>query len=133
MVFLNDIKKYLIENGITYPIFVGNLPVKPNNCITLFEYQGLPDELQAETTSPGLQLLLRVDNENYELGYEELYKATRILERVGFEDGELPDGVTINGTKYFCIYSNGSGFNQLGKDENGSSIMTTNFYVIKEK
>lgn len=133
MIFLNDIKQYLQKKGITYPIYVLNLPAKPNNCITLFEYEGLPSEIEAQTVSPGLQLLLRVDNADIENGYEQIYKAVEILEQIGFEGGELPEGVTINNTQYLNVVAQGSGLIPLGKDDNGCNIFTKNFYVTKER
>ncbi len=130
MIFLDDMKSYLEEQEIGVPFFVGNLPPNPVNCIALFEYQGLPPEMNAAVT-PAMQLLLRVEAERFAEGYEQLYAATTTLLEIGRRDGELSKGIEINGSLYLLVYTPGSGFNQLGKDENGNSLLSKNFYVVR--
>ena len=130
MIFLDDMKNYLEEQKIGPPFFVGNLPPNPVNCIALFEYQGLPPEMNAAVT-PGMQLLLRVDADKFAQGYEQLYAASNALLEIGRRDGELSRGIEINGSIYLLVYTPGSGFNQLGKDENGNSLLSKNFYVVR--
>lgn len=130
MIFLDDMKTYLERLELGVPFFVGNLPPAPTNCIALFEYQGLLPEMNAAET-PGLQLLLRVEPENFARGYEQLYTAAQALMEIGRRDGELSRGIEINGSLYLLVYTPGSGFNQLGKDDNGNPLLSKNFYVVK--
>lgn len=129
MVFLKDIKQILINGGVSLPIFCGNRPAAPTTCITLYEYSGLSPEYDY-TTTPGLQLMLRVAPEEYESGYEQLETAEGILLNIGSETSET-DGVEINGNLYLRIYTPNSGFNPLGDDENGNPLISKNFYVIR--
>lgn len=128
MIFLDDMKTYLIDRGVTLPLFVGNMPPQPTNCIAMYEYQGMPPEMNAAVT-PGLQLMLRTDN--FTDGYKQLYHATNALLEIGRRDGELSKGIEINGSLYLLVYTPGSGFNQLGKDDNGNVLLTKNFYVVR--
>ena len=130
MFFLNDIKTYLDEQNLGVPFFIGNMPPEPVNCIALFEYQGLPPEMNA-TVSPGLQLLLRVEPQDFSIGYEQLYAATQALLEIGRSDSNYSQGLVINESLYLLVYTPGSGFNQLGKDENGNSLLSKNFYVVR--
>lgn len=130
MIFLDDMKSYLERQDFGVPFFVGNLPPKPTNCIALFEYQGLPPEMNAAAI-PAMQLLLRVEAEKFVQGYEQLYAATTALMEIGRRDGELSRGIELNGSLYLLVYTPGSGFNQLGKDENGNSLISKNFYVVR--
>ena len=130
MIFLDDMKKYLEERELKYPLFVGNLPSVPTNCIALFEYQGLPPETGAAVT-PGLQLLLRVEPQKFQEGYEQLYQATQALLEIGKRDAQMSEGIVINGSLYLLVFTSGSGFNQLGKDDNGNPLLSKNFYVVR--
>ena len=125
MIFLDDMKTYLERLELGVPFFVGNLPPAPTNCIALFEYQGLLPEMNAAET------LLRVEPENFARGYEQLYTAAQALMEIGRRDGELSRGTEINGSLYLLVYTPGSGFNQLGKDDNGNPLLSKNFYVVK--
>ena len=129
MIFLNDMKSYL-EQDIEAQLFVGYLPETPVNCIALLEYQGLPPE-SGGPEAPGMQLLLRAEPQNFETGYEQLYAATTALMEIGRRDGELSRGIELNGSLYLFVYTPGSGVNQLGKDENGNSLISKNFYVVR--
>lgn len=128
MSVLTDMRDYLSGLDLGVPIYAGNLPPKPANCVALFEYQGIPPE-DGYTTTPGVQLLLRTDD--FKAGYEILEKASRALLKIGHEDGEKAEGAVINGSLYLKIYTPGSGINQLGKDDNGNSLLSKNFYVIR--
>lgn len=128
--FLEDMQNYLTQQNIGIPFFVGNMPPNPTNCIALFEYQGLPPQMNA-TVTPAMQLLLRVEAKSFQSGYEQLYTATQALLAIGQQDGELSEGIVINGSLYLLVYTPGSGFNQLGKDENGNPLLSKNFYVIQ--
>ena len=130
MIFLKDMKSYLDEQEIGIPFFVGALPETPVNCIALLEYQGLPPEGNA-TVTPGMQLLLRVQEEDFEQGYEQLYATTTALLKIGQQDGELSRGIEINSTLYLLVYTLGDGFNQMGKDENGNLLISKNLYVVR--
>ena len=130
MIFLNDMQTYLEQQNIGIPFYVGNLPATPTNCIAIFEYQGLPPQMNA-TETPAMQLLLRTEASNFATGYEQLYTATQSLLAIGQQDGEYSEGIVINDSLYLLIYTPGSGFNQLGKDENGNVLISKNFYVVK--
>lgn len=75
--FLEDLRNYLTEKGITYPIFVGNRPNTPVNCLTLYEFEGAAIEEHSNVVIPSMQIMLRTDN--FEEGYEQLEKATDYL------------------------------------------------------
>lgn len=124
-----DMKEFLTDYGISYSIFLGNMPPEPDNCIALFEYAGLQPE-DGYTKTPALQILLRTTS--YPDGYAQMDAASNALEAIGLETGSLPGGVEINGTVYLRAYSTASGINPLGKDENGCHIMSKNFYIVKE-
>lgn len=130
MIFIDDMRSYLEQQNIGVPFFVGNLPPNPTNCIAIFEYQGLPPQMNA-TVTPAMQLLLRVEPQNFQSGYEQLYTATQALLAIGQQDGNLSEGIVINGSLYLLVYTPGSGFNQLGKDENGNQLLSKNFYVVR--
>ena len=125
---LTDMQDFLQQNGVTIPIYTGNMPHNPITCITLFEYAGMPVESGTAIT-PGLQLLLRTND--FESGYQQLETATTSLLQIGYENGEMPQGVVINETSYFLVYTPNSGINQLGKDENGNILLSKNFYVVR--
>ena len=130
MIFLDDMKDYIDSLDYDIAVFEANMPPKPDDCLTLVEYAGLPFE-QGEASIYGLQLMLRCKPENYAEMYENLYAITQSLIEIGYEDGTMPEGIEINGHLYLRIYTSESGVIPLGEDDNGRMLMSKNFYVVK--
>lgn len=130
MIFLDDMKDYIDGLNLDISVFEANMPPKPDNCLVLIEYAGLPYE-QGEAAIYGLQLVLRCKPENYAEMYEHLYATTQSLIEIGYENGTMPEGIEINGHLYLRIYTPESGVIPLGKDDNGMILMSKNFYVVK--
>lgn len=131
---LEDIGNYLKEKGVGEPgidIFYGSFPEKPDDCIAVFEYQGLPQNQIAGTETPGMQIVCRTQTD-YKKAHETLKAINNLLKEIGFEEGENSEGVNINDTLYFRIYPTLSGIIPLGQDENGRVRIAQNYYVIKE-
>lgn len=130
MIFLDDMKDYIDSLNLNIDVFEANMPPKPDNCLTLVEYAGLPYQ-QGNTATYGLQLMLRCKPENYAEYYEKLYAITHALIEIGYEDGSLPEGTEINGNLYLRVYMPESGVIPLGEDDNGRALLSKNFYVVK--
>ena len=130
MIFLDDMKDYIDSLGTKVAVYEVNMPPEPDNCLVLEEYGGLPPE-QGQTSTYGLQLVLRCKPEDYAEYYEKMYTINEALAEVGFEDGSMPEGLLINGHLYLRIYMQGSGIIPLGEDANGRVLLYKNFYVVK--
>lgn len=132
---LADIGKYLQENGlgtVGKDIFIGAFPAKPNNCLSLFEYQGRAPNQMAGTTTPGLQVVSRA-KQDYLTADVNLQAVHDALKRIGFaEDACLAPGIVINGAWYFRAEPIMSGVIPLGEDENGRIRLARNYYITKE-
>lgn len=130
---LKDIGQYLQERGIGKVgryIFQSLLPDSPVECMALYEYQGQPGNQIAGTETPGLQACVRT--KRYPDGYAKLKEAHKALKEIGFEDGELPEGVVINGVRYFRVQPVLSGIIQ-DRDDNGNLLLKRSYYIIKEE
>ena len=130
MIFLDDIKDYIDGLNLHIDVFEANMPPKPDDCITVFEYAGLPYE-QGQAKIYGLQIVVRCTPQNYSTMYECLQQIIDALVEVGYEDGSMPEGKYINGNLYLRIYMPESGVIPLGKDDNGNILISKNFYVVK--
>ena len=130
MIFLDDMKDYIDSLNLNIDVFEANMPPKPDNCITAVEYAGLP-YMQGQTTTYGLQLMLRCLPQNYAEMYEKLNAITQSLVEIGYEEGTMPEGKMINNHLYLRIYMPESGVIPLGEDDNGRMLMSKNFYVVK--
>lgn len=128
---LEDMQTYIQSFLFKIPVYAGNMPAKPDTCMALFEYAGISGG--EGTRAPGLQLLLRTAPGKFAESYKTFQMIARKMEKTGDEHGEYPEGIKINGTMYFRIYSPTSGCNQLGKDENGNHLISKNFYVVMEE
>lgn len=130
---LKDIGQYLQENGCGETgkdIFLARRPDQPVECITLYEYQGQPGNQIAGTETPGLQVCVRT--KRYPDGYAKLKQAHKALKEIGFEDGELPEGIVVNDTRYFRVQPAISGLIQ-DRDENGNFLLKRSYYITKEE
>jgi len=133
--WLDDIKDYIdaITPAVGLPVYELNRPESPEDCITIYEYTGLPVNQQAGTETPSLQLWLRTSSATLAENYAAFNRVIDTLMQVGYEDGLLPQGVTINGNDYLRITPVTSGIMPLGKNENGSLEFSFNFNVIRRK
>lgn len=131
MSFLNDMKEYLTQQGLQGEIFIGQMEDQPVECTALLETQGLPPDQMAGTETPGLQITVRTDE--FVEGYQKLKQAYHALVQIGWEDGDLPEGVFINGSSYFRVYPVSSGMASMEKDEAGHVRMAQEFHVVKEE
>ena len=130
MIFLDDMKDYIDSLKLNIDVFEANQPPKPDDCLTLVEYAGMPYE-QGQTKTYGLQLLLRCKPQNYATMYEMLDTIIDALVEIGWEEGTMPEGKFINGHLYLRISMRESGIIPLGKDDNGNILLSKNFYVVK--
>jgi len=121
---LEDVASYLQSQGtgtIGADIFLGQLPVSPDNVVAIFEYAGEPPDLHWQGEYPGLQILVR--NKNYEVGRQKIEQVKNVLHGLA--------ETVVNGHRYLLIRANQSpAF--LQRDENGRAIFVCNFRVIKE-
>jgi len=121
---VEDIGNYLQTSGvgtIGTDIFLGQLPVTPDNVIVLFEYAGEPPDLHSSLEYPGLQVLVR--NESYAAGRQKIEQVRSVLH-----------GLTeamINGRRYLLVQAKQSP-ESLARDENGRAVFVCNFRVMKE-
>lgn len=131
---IEDIGAYLEKCGVgklgKY-LFLSLMPDKPAECMTLYEYQGQLPEQMAGMETPGLQITVRTAR--YKDGNAKLQQAHNALKEIGFEDGQCPEGVEINGSFYFRIIPTMSGVMPLGEDDNGRFKIVRNYYVVKEE
>lgn len=130
---LKDIGQYLQDRGVGRvgkDIFQSLLPDSPVECMALYEYQGQPGNQIARTETPGLQICVRT--KRYPDGYEKLKEAHNALKAIGFEDGELPEGVVINDVQYFRVQPAMSGVIQ-DRDDNGNLLLKRSYYITKEE
>lgn len=130
---IQDMGRYLQERGIGAVgkyIFLSLLPDSPVECMALYEYQGQPGNQIAGTEAPGLQICVRT--KRYPDGYVKLKDAHNALKAIGFEDGEIPEGVVINDVQYFRAQPAMSGIIQ-DRDENGNLLLKRSYYITKEE
>lgn len=128
-----DIAEYLQSNGVGTigdTIFVSQYPPIQTAHLVLYEYQGEQANQFAETESPGLQIMARANT--YGAAHELIGAANRVLRAVGFEMGE-PDGITVNGTRYYRIAPTLSGEINLGFNDAGLMELTKNYYVLMDE
>lgn len=131
---LEDIGAYLQKKGIgtvSKDIFFSAFPASPIECLALFEYQGEPPDQMAGVETPGLQVCVRTAN--YKAGYSRLQKAHKALKVIGYEDGDCPEGIEIDSTRYYRAIPVLSGAIPLGKDENGKIRLAKNYYIVMEE
>ena len=131
MSFLNDMKEFLTQQGIPGEIAVGPMADQPVECMALLETQGLPPDQMARVETPGLQITVRTDE--FAGGYQKLKQAYHALVQIGWEGGQLPEGVIMSGLRYFRVYPVSSGMATMEKDEARHVNMTQEFYVVKEE
>ena len=121
---MRDIAQILQNNGIGVlgtDIFLGQLPVSPDNCMALFEYAGEPPDLHSNVEYPGLQVLVR--SGNYESGRSKIEQIRSVLHGL--------NEITVDNHRYLLIRANQSP-EFLERDENNRAVFVCNFRVIKE-
>lgn len=121
--FLDDIGTYLASKGIgvmDVTIFRGDMPDKPDTCITLSEYAGDPPEIIGEIEHPGLQV--RVRSKSY-------VTARTTLKDIEDELHTLANQI-LSGTKYLSIFAVQSAV-PLGRDSQGRTEIVQNYIVTK--
>lgn len=127
----DDIRQYLIDNGVSITIYTDFIADKPDTCIRLMQYAGQAYDEQAKIERPGLQILSRSDD--YETSISNLDLVCDLLSKIGNEQHEeLSSGVEINDHHYFRLAKAQSSFS-LGKDSNGRRQNVQNFYVNRRK
>lgn len=110
---MNEIKQYLIDNGIDLPITIGSL--KDDNCIGLFATAGQEPSFffsKGYIEHKGLQVLLR--HLSYEEGERIMNMVYRLLNnREGFKPSQSPF--------------------TLGRNEKGYMEFSVNYIVMKSE
>jgi len=131
MSMLDDVKAYLVANGVTNEIMISRMPdVEPggaeNTTVSLFQYGGIEPEFvhddvnKAAMENPRLQVHCRaIQDQDAEA---QAYVIWNLLSRVV--------NATINGHEYVRISPITSPFN-LQRDEADRSIWTCNYRVRK--
>ena len=121
---LSDISTYLKNQGVGTPgtdMFLGLMPDRPDNCIALFEYAGLPPDLHWNGEYPGLQV--RVRDKSYPAGRAKIEQIVRVLH--GLHE------TVLGGTRYLLVKARGSP-EVLKRDANNRVELFVNFEIIKE-
>lgn len=120
---LLDIRQHLINEGITTPIFIGELPEDQSDVIALYAYSGEPSVIKRidDIKRPGLQVVVK--NSSYPGALAEIENIENILDQTELK---------INGNYYPWIRAVQNPF-PLGRDEQTNNISFTQNYIIHRR
>lgn len=130
MSLLQDMKDYLVDQGVTERIMVLRMPDEEpqgaTDIISLFQYGGdeplfVPENPDIQYDRPRLQVLTRSDDPDIAGGIA--HRVRQLLSRIVNMD--------INGHHYLRITPNGSPF-LLQRDEAERTIWSANYRVWKD-
>ncbi len=132
MGFLADMAQLLIDESLggaptamSWPVYAGDLPPSPDECIALYQFSGLAPDTKVGKRNPGLQIVVRGKSADERMGGYASAEAKAAAILVGV------DGIgakTINGTTYLEILAE-SDVVFRGRDGNGRPEMVVNFIV----
>lgn len=125
---LDDIKTYLVAQGITTTIKKAQMSNDPDECICLYQYAGQGELNEAQCERAGLQVKSRAND--YSTAMTNIQAVAAILRAVGNEINGTTF-ITESGTNYYRILPVQSAFD-LGLDDNQRTEIVQNFYVTKE-
>lgn len=126
MSMIKDIKTYLISQGVSTPIFLGQIPEGETECIGLYRYAGKPRLKEAGIERCGLQVRCRAAN--YEDAYDMSKLICTLLNSIGDEEIN-GDALVIDGVKYFRVYSVSSHI----INENDGYVETVENYIVNRE
>lgn len=121
-----DLHDYLSTVTNVDDIFIGGLPERPSNVVTIEQYPGTPPEFIPEQSGPAyehpsIQVRARsLDPTWAEERAQELFRKLSVIVNM-----------TINGTRYQRVKAISSPF-FMGNDQNDRSNWVVNFAVHKE-
>lgn len=130
MSVLDDVRLYLIDGGVTFPIYLGAMPEGPDRAVALYETGGLPP-IHGMHAGPGgplverprVQVVARAEQGGYAAARAEVERAKDLLDW-------MPDG-TVNGTRYLHGEAVQEPFG-FGVDANNRPRVACNFQLVKE-
>jgi hypothetical protein len=113
--------------GLDYAtdLFIGKEPIKPNDCVTIFDTPGFPPYLGlgAETGYEYPSVQIRVRNTTYTGGWAQAEAIKNVLHGMNH--------TTVNGTLYTVIICS-SGPTLLDWDDNGRARFIMNFNAQRQ-
>lgn len=126
MATTTDLASYLQTHSIGTvgtDIFIETMPASPDDCVSIFQYEGRPPDLVWNGEYPGVQVRVRGAPSHHD---EAFAKAHNILKHL-----HLLVNQTINSHVYHLVEANGSVWS-AGRDVKGRWLYTINFSVVKE-
>lgn len=126
-----DIMKMLVSAlGLVFAddLFIGREPVKPNDCVTIFDTPGFPPLLTLDEGNPGYyypSVQIRVRNTDYLTGWNLIHDITASLH------GRVNE-MSLEGILYTIIYCS-SGPAMLDWDENDRVRFIVNFNLQRRE
>ena len=116
-----DLRDLLISDGVTTPIHIGSEPSAPDECITLYNYDGEAPSPKFLLDFPRLQVRARANS--YTTAYSNILEVFDLLAgRASF---------TQNTTRYTGILP-ASNISDLGKDASGRFILVVSLKMFVE-
>ena len=112
-----DIRSLIANNS---DVFLGREPTEPDNCVTIYDIGGPPQNARLALNEDYIQV--RVRNNSYEAGYERMVEIRKELE------GKR-ENVTLNGNLYIGFWLR-SAIMFLMRDEQDRSIFTMEIRVM---
>ena len=101
-------------------MFIGDMPDKPDNCITLYDTGGPAPQANYDYYKPTVQILIRGDIQGYQNAWDQANSLSNALHGVA--------GETVNSTYYSQILAS-SDLMFVGKDDSNRPIFSINFEI----
>lgn len=124
----DDIADFLEDDGVgtvagagQWGIYVGKEPVKPDDCITVYDTGGNPDNADGPFYQPTVQI--RVRSTSYALGYA---KASEARDKMIIPKSR--QGVEWEYTGFWLI----SDVAKIGTDDSDRELFTVNLRLMRE-
>lgn len=115
----DDLRNYLISNGITTSIFVGHEPDEPDSCITVYDTGGEAPDPKFALDMPTIQVRVRHNH------YMSAYWATRQIKDILLGCGQFSG----NDSNLYVGITAGTDIIVLERDNQNRTICVMNFNV----
>ena len=109
-----------ISSQSDWGIFYGQEPVRPNNCITVYDSGGFEAIPEADLTEPAIQIRVRAND--YSAGYAKCLEIRDYL--INFFN-------QVKNSSLYVLYVNQGDILALGTNENNRFLWTMNFRIIR--